>query len=170
MWKENYQSTDNTKYRNGKERENSYRKLKRSLKERHTQTHRNLFETLDDHRCNPPGATFQNSIMMPSLSCVHIHLLSSNWERHLWSSKYFNILCYRYFWYFPFNVVYVYKMVTINTLTNDHRQWIWSYSLRLGFLTYSIESNFGSISAKFSMSTRDWYLTRIRKNWIAVDL
>ena len=28
----------------GKERENSYRKLKRSPEERHTQTHGNLFE------------------------------------------------------------------------------------------------------------------------------
>ena len=36
MWKGNYQSMDITK--NGKERENAYRKMKRSKEERHTQT------------------------------------------------------------------------------------------------------------------------------------
>ena len=28
--------------------------------------------------------------MAPSLPCVHIHLFSSDWERHLWLSKYLN--------------------------------------------------------------------------------
>jgi hypothetical protein len=37
-WKGKYQSTDNTK-----KCENSYRKMKRSPEERHTQTHGNLF-------------------------------------------------------------------------------------------------------------------------------
>ena len=31
--------------------ENSYWKMKRSPEERHTQTHKNLFEYFDDHRC-----------------------------------------------------------------------------------------------------------------------
>ena len=35
-------------------------------------------------------AFFQNSHMAQSLPCVHIHLLSSDWERHLWSLKHFN--------------------------------------------------------------------------------
>ena len=33
-------------------------------------------------------ALFKNSHMVPSLPCVHIHLLSFDWKRHLWSSKY----------------------------------------------------------------------------------
>ena len=34
-------------------------------------------------------APFKTSLVMASLPCVHIHLLSSDWERHLWLSKYF---------------------------------------------------------------------------------
>ena len=37
MWKRKHRSMDNTKM--GKERENSYRKMKRSPEERHTQIH-----------------------------------------------------------------------------------------------------------------------------------
>ena len=29
--------------------------------------------------------------MVPHDPCIHIHLLSSDWERHLWSSKCFNL-------------------------------------------------------------------------------
>ena len=35
-------------------------------------------------------ALFQIYHVLPSLLCVHIHLLSSDRERHLWSSKSFN--------------------------------------------------------------------------------
>ena len=35
----------------------------------------------------------KNKDMAPSLLHVHIHLLSSDWERHLWSPKYINFLC-----------------------------------------------------------------------------
>ena len=38
---------------------------------------------------NPLVASFKNSLVAPSLPCVHIHLISSDWERHLWSSKLF---------------------------------------------------------------------------------
>ena len=38
----------------------------------------------------PLVALFKISHMMPSLPCVHIHLLSSDRERHLWSSKCFH--------------------------------------------------------------------------------
>ena len=36
----------------------------------------------------PPG----NSLMMPSLSCVHVHLFSSDWERWPCPSKYFDLV------------------------------------------------------------------------------
>ena len=39
---------------------------------------------------NPLVAPFKNSLEMPSVLCVHIHLFSSEWERRLWPSKYFN--------------------------------------------------------------------------------
>ena len=32
----------------------------------------------------------RESHMAPSLPCVHIHLPSSDWKRHLWLSKHFN--------------------------------------------------------------------------------
>ena len=52
--------------------------MKRSSDESiRTQTHENLSVT---H-------------VMPSLPRVHIHLLSSDWERHLWSPKYIKFPC-----------------------------------------------------------------------------
>ena len=38
--------------------------------------------------CNPLVALFVNSLVIPSLSCVHKHLLSSDWERRPCQSKY----------------------------------------------------------------------------------
>ena len=50
----------------------------------------------------PPGGPFKNSLVMPSLLYVHIYLLSSDWEKHLWSSKYFEYvsvcLCVPFLW------------------------------------------------------------------------
>ena len=54
---------------------------------------------------------------LPSSPCVHMHLLSSDWERHLWSSKYFYwvsaCLCVPFLWRslhfsvsFPFPFLY----------------------------------------------------------------
>ena len=42
MWKGKYQSTDDTKYGNGKRK--LFQKLKRCLEERHIQTHGNSFK------------------------------------------------------------------------------------------------------------------------------
>jgi hypothetical protein len=83
MWKGKYWSMDNTKYME-KERENSYRKLKRSSEERHTETYSKY---IDGDRClsqsEESKCMWTHSIVTPSLPCVHIHLLSSDWERHL---------------------------------------------------------------------------------------
>ena len=57
---------------------------------------------------------------MPSLPCVHIHLLSSDRERHLWSPKYFKFPCvcvlvyFRleiswFFWRVPFLFLFIEK-------------------------------------------------------------
>ena len=77
---------------------NLTKKTKRSPEERHTQTHGSLIEKrFDNHRClsrseeskcmwthYKDGIMFlQNSHVAPSLPCVHIHLLSSDQERHL---------------------------------------------------------------------------------------
>ena len=51
-----------TSQKMGKERENSYRKMKRSLKERHTQTHENLFDI------------FQRSQMSFSIRSEEMHV------------------------------------------------------------------------------------------------
>ena len=52
--------------------------------------------------CNPLVALFKNSLVTPSLSCVHIHSFSSDWERQLWLSKYFDqvsvCLCVPFLW------------------------------------------------------------------------
>ena len=44
----------------------------------------------DDHRCVSQSEeskcmwTHGKGDIMPSVSCVHTYLLSSDWERHLW--------------------------------------------------------------------------------------
>ena len=70
----------------GKERENSYQKLKRSSYERHPETNSNISKVtaifLNQKRFkfpsihsshNPLVAPFKKSLVTPSLSCVHIH-------------------------------------------------------------------------------------------------
>ena len=65
----------------GKESENSNQELKRSPKD--TQTHGNCIEIFRQAR---PSFSLET----PSLSCVHKHLLSSDWERRPCLSKYLN--------------------------------------------------------------------------------
>ena len=62
MWKEKYQSMDNTK--NGKRKGKLLLKMKKSLEERHTQTQGN-----------------KNSHLIPSLPCVHMDLFSSDCKK-----------------------------------------------------------------------------------------
>ena len=44
----------------------------------------------------------RNCNVVPSLLCIHMHLLSSDWKRHLWSSKCFSkasvCLCLPFIW------------------------------------------------------------------------
>ena len=64
----------------------------------HTNTHGNLIY-FDDHRCLSRSEESKcmwshGNVVAMSLPCFHIHLLSSDWERYLWSSKYINsFLC-----------------------------------------------------------------------------
>ena len=44
-------------------------------------------------QCNPLMAPFINSLVTPPLSCVHIHSLSSDWERRPCLLKYFKFPC-----------------------------------------------------------------------------
>ena len=72
--------------------------MKRSLDESHTQTNGSLIENIDDHRCLSWSEQSKcmwihgkdGHHMALSLLSVHEHLLSSDRERHLWSSKCFN--------------------------------------------------------------------------------
>ena len=73
----------------GKKSEDSYQELMRSQKDRHIKTHGNCIEIFRLARPSfsivPP---FINSLVTLSLSCVHKHLLSFNWERRPCQSKY----------------------------------------------------------------------------------
>ena len=46
----------------------------------------------------------QNSHIAPSLPCIHIHLLSSDQERHLWSSKRFQLSLHVFVCSFPLKI------------------------------------------------------------------
>ena len=104
-WKGKYRSTDNTKI--GKEKGNSYRKNEEISGWEVHKTHGCLTKCFHDHRClsrseeskcmwtsGNDGATWEflkNALFKytaPSLPLVHMHLLSSDRERHLWSPKY----------------------------------------------------------------------------------
>ena len=87
-----------------KESENSYQKLKRSPRDRHTKTHVNCIEifrlarpSFSIERVNVCEHTTKTAsleslrkvpLVTPSLSCVHKHLLSFDWGRWPCQSKY----------------------------------------------------------------------------------
>ena len=50
--------------------------------------------------CNPLVAPFKNSLVTPSLLCVHIHSLSPDWERWLWPSKYLLSFHMPFLWWY----------------------------------------------------------------------
>ena len=92
----------------GKERENSYRKNEKiSRWKAHTYPLRKVnwnFFTITDVFLNQKRVNvYEHKVKTaPSLRCVHIHWLSSDRERHLWSLKYFKkasvCLCVPFIW------------------------------------------------------------------------
>ena len=71
-----------------------------------------------------PGGTFCNSLVTPSLSCVHKHLLSSDWERRPCLSKYLDTvsvcLCVPFLWWSLQFLVRVFTFLSLNLLISDN--------------------------------------------------